>query len=64
MVAGDNGWTANHEALNSDQNNQWALKNTPWSWGYFKRSDIPVHFGIAEGWTIADMYQVMPSFLR
>jgi phospholipase C len=59
MVAGDNGWTDNHAALNYDQNNQWAIKNTPWSWGYFKRSDIPVHFAIAEGWTVGDMYQVL-----
>jgi phospholipase C len=58
MTAGDNGWTDNHAALNADQNNQWALKNTPWSWGYFKRNDIPIHFAIAEGWTVGDMYQV------
>jgi phospholipase C len=57
MIAGDNGWTDNHAALNGDLNNQWALKNTPWSWGYFKRNDIPVHFAIAEGWTVGDMYQ-------
>jgi phospholipase C len=23
--------------------------------GYFKRQDIPTHFDIAEGWTVADM---------
>ena len=57
MVAGDNGWNDNHAALNNDLNNKWALNNTPWSWGYFRRSDLPVHFGIAEGWTVGDMYQ-------
>lgn len=57
MAAGDNGWTDNHAALNYDHNDHWALNNTPWSWGYYKRSDLPVHFGIAEGWTIGDMYQ-------
>ncbi|KAF2094978.1 phosphoesterase-domain-containing protein [Rhizodiscina lignyota] len=57
MSAGDNGWNDNHAALNDDLNNKWALNNTPWSWGYYKRSDLPVHFGIAEGWTIGDMYQ-------
>lgn len=57
MSAGSNGWDANHAALNGDLNNKWALKNTPWSWGYYKRSDLPVHFGIAEGWTVGDMYQ-------
>ena len=58
MVAGDNGWKANHAALNGDQNNQWANENTPWSLGYFNKSDLPVHFAIAEGWTVGDMYQV------
>jgi phospholipase C len=29
----------------------------PQSWGHFQRSDIPVHFPIQEGWTVADMYQ-------
>ncbi|KAF3912765.1 hypothetical protein ABW20_dc0105965 [Dactylellina cionopaga] len=57
MAAGDNGWTSNHAALNGDQNNKWAINNTAWSWGYFKREDIPVHFAIAEGWTVGDMYQ-------
>jgi phospholipase C len=58
MVAGDNGWTNNHAALNGDANNKWALKNSPWSWGYFKRNELPVHFALAEGWTVGDMYQV------
>ncbi|KAF2725554.1 non-hemolytic phospholipase C precursor [Polychaeton citri CBS 116435] len=57
MVAGDNGWASNHEALNHDQNNHWVLGNTPWSWGYFTRKEIPNHFAIAEGWTVGDMYQ-------
>ncbi|KAI9694910.1 MAG: hypothetical protein M1822_000526 [Bathelium mastoideum] len=57
MVAGSNGWQANHGALNGDLNNKWAVDNTPYSWGYYKRADLPVHFGIAEGWTVADMYQ-------
>lgn len=51
-------WDSNHGALNADRNNKWALANTPWSWGYFKRADLPVHFAIAEGWTVGDMYQV------
>jgi hypothetical protein len=58
LIAGNNGWDSNHGALNADRNNKWALANTPWSWGYFKRADLPVHFAIAEGWTVGDMYQV------
>ncbi|KAI8610353.1 putative non-hemolytic phospholipase C precursor [Chytriomyces sp. MP71] len=57
MTAGSNGWAQNHAALNGDLNDQWASKNSPYSWGHYQRRDIPVHFAIAEGWTIADMYQ-------
>jgi len=57
MIAGDNGWNDNHAALNDGLNNKWALNNTPWSWGHFTRREIPVHFAIAEGWTVGDMYQ-------
>jgi phospholipase C len=54
----------NQGALNGGLNNLWALNNTPWSWGHFKRDELPVHFGIAEGWTVADMYQVSYSLLK
>lgn len=57
MVAGSNGYDANHLALNGDLNNHWATENTPWSWGYFKREELPVHFAMAEGYTVNDMYQ-------
>jgi phospholipase C len=58
MAAGDNGYQDNQAALNHGLNNHWARNNTPWSWGYYKRQDIPVQFAIAEGWTSCDMYQV------
>ncbi|KAF8830775.1 hypothetical protein HHX47_DHR2001047 [Lentinula edodes] len=35
----------------------WVEANMPQSWGHFRRSDLPVHFAIAEGWTVGDMYQ-------
>lgn len=57
-MAGDNGWQDNHAALNGGLNNHWATNNTPYSWGHFQRSDIPVQFAIADGWTVGDMYQV------
>lgn len=60
MAAGDNGYHDNQAALNHGLNNHWARNNTPWSWGYYKRQDIPVQFAIAEGWTSGDMYQVRP----
>lgn len=55
--AGSNSWQATHTAYNGGLTNQWASTNTPYSIGYFKRSDIPTHFDIAEGWTVGDMYQ-------
>ncbi|CAG8959840.1 hypothetical protein HYFRA_00001749 [Hymenoscyphus fraxineus] len=57
MIAGSNGWKENHAAINSDLNNRWVTNNTPSSWGFYQRNDIPVQFSIADGWTIGDMYQ-------
>ena len=57
MDAGSNGWNQNQAALNGGLNDHWATNNTPWSWGHFQRSDIPVQYAIADGWTIGDMYQ-------
>lgn len=48
---------ANHAALNGDNNDNWPIGNTPYSWGHYTRKDIPNHFSIAEGWTVGDMYQ-------
>jgi phospholipase C len=57
MVAGSNGWAANQLAYDHGLNDHWAVNNTPWSWGHFKRDDIPVQFAIADSYTVADMYQ-------
>ena len=57
MEAGTNGWQENHAALNGGLNDHWATNNTPYSWGHFQRSDIPVQFAIADAWTVGDMYQ-------
>lgn len=57
MDAGSNGWQENHDALNGGLNDMWALGNTPWSWGHYKKDDLPTHFAIAEGWTVGEMYQ-------
>ena len=54
--SGSNSWTENHAALAGDKNDNWPVGNTPWSWGHFRREDIPNHFAIAEGYTIGDMY--------
>lgn len=58
MSAGSNAYEENQAALNHDKNDQWVTLNTPYSWGYYTRNELPVQFGIAEGWTVGDMYQV------
>jgi phospholipase C len=57
MAAGSNGWEENHAAYNFGLNDAWATNNTPWSWSHFRRSDIPLQFAVADGWTVGDMYQ-------
>ncbi|CAG8385481.1 unnamed protein product [Penicillium salamii] len=57
LTAGSNGYKENQQSLNNGSNNHWVTKNTPWSWGYLKRQDIPVQYAIADGWTAGDMYQ-------
>ena len=56
--AGSNSWQAMHSAYNGGLNNRWVEDNDPHSWAYYKRSDLPVHWDIAEGWTVLDMNQV------
>ncbi|CCE80555.1 Piso0_003674 [Millerozyma farinosa CBS 7064] len=53
---GSNDWTPNHKAWNNGTIDGWVTGNSPYSWSYFKRGDIPTHFSIVEGWTVADMY--------
>ncbi|KIJ53598.1 hypothetical protein M422DRAFT_241835 [Sphaerobolus stellatus SS14] len=56
MEAGSNSFSANHNAFAQGDNNQWVVKNTAFSWGHYLRADIPTHFALADGWTVADMY--------
>lgn len=55
-TGGTNGWDSNHNSWNFGAIDGWVTNNTAWSWGSYRRSDIPTHFSIVEGWTIADMY--------
>lgn len=57
IVGGYDGWTPSHTSWNNGANNNW-VANSPYSMAYFTRNDIPTHFGIAETWTVGDMYQV------
>ncbi|PFH57631.1 hypothetical protein XA68_14770 [Ophiocordyceps unilateralis] len=57
IISGSNGWYENHAAWNNGFNDHWALNNTPWSIGFYKRHDVPTQWALADGWVIADMYQ-------
>lgn len=50
-------WQSMHTSYNHGESNQWVAGNSPYSLGYFKRKELPTHFDVADGWTIADMYQ-------
>lgn len=62
MSAGGNGWNENHAAWNFGSNDHWAMNNTPWSIGFYKKDDLPTHFALAESFVIGDMYQVNIPF--
>jgi phospholipase C len=61
MTAGSNGWFENHAAWNFGSNDHWAMNNTPWSIGFYKKQDLPTQWALAENWVIGDMYQVDTS---
>ena len=56
MVAGTNDWRQNHAAWNNGQIDRWAMDNTPYSLGYYRRQDIPTQYALAGNFTIADSY--------
>ncbi|WFD35070.1 phospholipase C [Malassezia cuniculi] len=56
MLSGSNSWQANHAAWNNGSIDRWAQANTPYSIGYYRRHDIPLHFALAEEFTVADAY--------
>ncbi|KUJ11580.1 uncharacterized protein LY89DRAFT_739008 [Mollisia scopiformis] len=57
MIGGYDGWSQSHQVWDNGANDDWASANTPNSMAYFTRDDIPTHFGIAEAYTVGDMYQ-------
>lgn len=63
MIAGSNGWHQNHAAWNHGTNDHWAMNNTPWSIGFYRRHDLPTQWALADNWIVADMYQVSEVWL-
>jgi phospholipase C len=58
LCAGANNWIPTHQAMNNGAFDMWAQIDTPQSWGYMMRDDIPFHFALAEAFTVADTYHV------
>ncbi|ORW06700.1 phospholipase [Mycobacterium lacus] len=57
----DHGWAAMHESWNGGANDKWLPAQTnrghiPTVMGYYQRQDIPVHFLLADAFTICDRY--------
>ncbi|UKZ57531.1 hypothetical protein TrVGV298_011389 [Trichoderma virens] len=57
MVSGSNSWQENHAAWNNGSNDHWAVGNSPYSIGFYKRQDIPIQFSLADNFVVGDMYQ-------
>ncbi|EGD95874.1 hypothetical protein TESG_03338 [Trichophyton tonsurans CBS 112818] len=60
-TGGSNSYDYNQASLNHGRNDRWQYFGEPANWGYLKRNEIPVHFSVAEGWTVGDMYQQQSS---
>lgn len=58
LCAGANNWIPTQQILEGGLMNKWAQIDTPQSWGYFKRQDIPFHFALADAYTLGDAYHV------
>jgi phospholipase C len=60
----DHTWTGLHEAWNGGANDKWlpmsaktrSVGNTPAVMGYYQREDIPIHYALADAFTVCDRY--------
>lgn len=60
----DHGWIGMHQSWNGGANDNWlpaqaqsrSVANVPATMGYYTRQDIPVHFLLADTFTICDRY--------
>src|SRR5690348_4643544 len=52
----DHGWTSGHEAWNNGKYDNWIDAKSALTMGYYKESDIPYQFALANAFTICDAY--------
>ena len=56
MPGTDHSWAGIHAAWNNGQYDQWAIQKGPMAMSYMNREDIPVHFALADAFTVGDAY--------
>ncbi|KAH6609758.1 putative phospholipase C [Trichoderma cornu-damae] len=61
MTSGSNSWYENHAAWNSGRNDRWAVDNSAWSIGFYKRQDIPIQFTLADSFVEAVVAATNPN---
>ncbi|GAB2637695.1 phospholipase C, phosphocholine-specific [Gordonia jinhuaensis] len=49
-------WETMHLAWNEGRNDSWPTWKSDYTMGYFSRTDIPYHYGLADAFTICDNY--------
>jgi phospholipase C len=52
----DHSWASQHGAIAGGLMNAWPLNKTDMTMGYFQRQDIPLHYALADAFTICDHY--------
>ena len=52
----DHSWSGTHGAWNGGLNNNWIPEKTGYTMGYYNRTDLPFHYGLADAFTICDQY--------
>jgi len=56
MPGTDHSWNGIHAAWNDGQYDQWAVTKGPMAMSYMTREDLPVHFALADAFTVGDNY--------
>src|SRR5262245_49766007 len=56
MPGTDHSWEGIHAAWNDGQYDQWAIQKGPMAMSYMTRDDLPVHFALADAFTVGDAY--------
>jgi phospholipase C len=52
----DHSWNGTHAAWNNARWDGWVATKGPASMGYLNRADIPLHYALADGFTVCDNY--------